>query len=749
MVHSSYHYGSVDKCDLLFRLRIMFWHLKNRIKEETGNDVDLMPSIVNSNQPKPNKEKHSNQGSTTSLESFTIDSSMDDGSSLDMKLADGKILTPKQFKKLESKEDEWRRKLQKKEEELAARLKKADETWKKQFDDLEREMRNELEKKETEKKSLESERYSLQAKILKLEESSKLAAEYKKKICQFQEDMDQLQGFQTQEMAKIKHLLLVKEQELAEKDQALKESTTQVKSLKAEVLRLQNFENQYESIQDEIERMRHGFDLEKTQLTCKLAEKEEDVRHLKDKLVLLEERVNSGPIGEMTVDERVQKLLCERALFERRLEEAHLHLSQIKSSWSGKIESLETQVGRLCRQASEESTEKRQVEMERDHLKAKVTKLEMEYEESKSKWESKANKLEKLKLEKAALEDEIKNLKLKTEEDVLCLKREIKSLTDNVNLIERNLTNKSKENNDKDDLIKELRTQLDTAMREKNYLEVQLTKLEENVNTQKRASEGINQQLKKERREKDEMMMRNAQISQEVELSKQELRKQEMETSELHSKIRELESSLKDKQKDSDSAKSYALELEDKIRKLEIIQKDQESNSTLEQDLKTKILQLESEVLVKNKNLKVMQQRLSELKKTLQRELKVPATAIDPGGPDSELHSIATSFGSSASGALQSSPSQQSTSSPRFRNEETLDEAPDDVNFRYLKHVLIKFLTSRECEAQHLTRAVATLLRFSAEEERLLKETLEWKMSWFGTRPNLGNGQTAKTIPPR
>lgn len=85
-------------------------------------------------------------------------------------------MTPKQFKKLESKEDEWRRKLQKKEEELAARLKKADETWKKQFDDLEREMRNELEKKETEKKSLESERYSLQAKILKLEESSKLAA---------------------------------------------------------------------------------------------------------------------------------------------------------------------------------------------------------------------------------------------------------------------------------------------------------------------------------------------------------------------------------------------------------------------------------------------------------------------------------------------------------------------------------------------------------------------------------------------
>lgn len=51
-------------------------------------------------------------------------------------------------------------------------------------------------------------------------------------------------------------------------------------------------------------------------------------------------------------------------------------------------------------------------------------------------------------------------------------------------------------------------------------------------------------------------------------------------------------------------------------------------------------------------------------------------------------------------------------------------------------------------KALHLTRAVATLLHFSPEEERLLQETLEWKMSWFGTRPNLGFGQTAKAIPP-
>ena len=38
-------------------------------------------------------------------------------------------------------------------------------------------------------------------------------------------------------------------------------------------------------------------------------------------------------------------------------------------------------------------------------------------------------------------------------------------------------------------------------------------------------------------------------------------------------------------------------------------------------------------------------------------------------------------------------------------------------------------------QAQHLTRAVSTLLKLTAEEEKLLKETLEWKMSWYIGEP--------------
>ena len=73
--------------------------------------------------------------------------------------------------------------------------------------------------------------------------------------------------------------------------------------------------------------------------------------------------------------------------------------------------------------------------------------------------------------------------------------------------------------------------------------------------------------------------------------------------------------------------------------------------------------------------------------------------------------------------------------------------AMTEVNFKYLKHVIFKFFTSREYEAQHLTRAIAALLKFTADEEKLLQEHLEWKMSWFGSKPKLGSGQFSLSIP--
>uniref|UniRef100_A0A0B7ATM3 Golgin subfamily A member 1 n=1 Tax=Arion vulgaris TaxID=1028688 RepID=A0A0B7ATM3_9EUPU len=71
-----------------------------------------------------------------------------------------------------------------------------------------------------------------------------------------------------------------------------------------------------------------------------------------------------------------------------------------------------------------------------------------------------------------------------------------------------------------------------------------------------------------------------------------------------------------------------------------------------------------------------------------------------------------------------------------------------DINFIYLKHVVLKFMLSRESEAIQLIKAVSMLLNFTHQEQQLIKDTLEWKMSWFGHRPPTGKGQTSRVVPP-
>lgn len=72
----------------------------------------------------------------------------------------------------------------------------------------------------------------------------------------------------------------------------------------------------------------------------------------------------------------------------------------------------------------------------------------------------------------------------------------------------------------------------------------------------------------------------------------------------------------------------------------------------------------------------------------------------------------------------------------KFQNNIAGPVIMDEVNFRYLKHVILKFLTSQEFEAKHLIKAVSTLLYLTKDEEKLLNDYLNWKNSWFGTKPD-------------
>lgn len=64
-----------------------------------------------------------------------------------------------------------------------------------------------------------------------------------------QEDKNQIENLQTQELTKVKHLVLMKEQELAEKVIALKEATQQLDRIKSEVTRLRGQEELLSDVQ--------------------------------------------------------------------------------------------------------------------------------------------------------------------------------------------------------------------------------------------------------------------------------------------------------------------------------------------------------------------------------------------------------------------------------------------------------------------------------------------------------------------
>uniref|UniRef100_A0A8C3LMN8 Golgin subfamily A member 1 n=1 Tax=Chrysolophus pictus TaxID=9089 RepID=A0A8C3LMN8_CHRPC len=126
--------------------------------------------------------------------------------------------------------------------------------------------------------------------------------------------------------------------------------------------------------------------------------------------------------------------------------------------------------------------------------------------------------------------------------------------------------------------------------------------------------------------------------------------------------------------------------------------------------------ELEQQIVEKNKMIKQLQQRMTELKKTLQKELKIR--------PDSEVPEVREKTNSEVPNAAVT-----------VTNNSDLNDSRE-INFEYLKHVVLKFMSCRESEAFHLIKAVSVLLNFSQEEENMLKETLEYKMSWFGSKPS-------------
>ncbi|KOB79136.1 putative DNA double-strand break repair Rad50 ATPase [Operophtera brumata] len=384
--------------------------------------------------------------------------------------------------------------------------------------------------------------------------------------------------------------------------------------------------------EEELEQSSREWARSRAELTSALAEADARARDLTDQLALVKAALSPESEHHHMQDDEYDRVCRERVVLTRQLQEAKMALADVKTSWSGQIASLETQVARLSRQAGEEGSERRRVEEEKRETEDKLVNMAAELDKTKQNLINSEAKVVRLNCEVHSLAMEVKALR--------------KELTEENRRLIETLDNERT-------LVKILREKVDKSNRLYDEQKAEVNHLNSVVNEMQHDYVDMERKIEKEKREKDEALLRNAHMSQTIEMS-------QCDNQAACMLIKETE----------ETRKSEIAELRGKIEQL----------TESENNLKKSIKDLETDICDKNKKVKSLENRISDMKKTLQRE-------------------------------LQSSKSDLSTAEEQ------------DIKL----------------EARQLTRALAVLLRLSPREEALLRAALPPRTgiaAWF---PSLTN----------
>ncbi|CAI9729331.1 golgin subfamily A member 1-like isoform X2 [Octopus vulgaris] len=674
-----------------------------------------------------------------------------------------------------------------------------------------------------------------------LEEVKKL----KEKFYKQEEENDEFQGLATQELAKIKHLLLIAENELSktqadleEKSQKLDESEKQTNELESQIAYLLEqvesltvesnllkeeckaraqavetltidksaFEKRVieltyavkqksqhvsslESSTAELENnhvtLQRNYDLCKTKMTKTIEEKNDLIVHLEERVSTLEQRLNDHGLSE---NDQIKALQSERDSLEKKLSESRQQLQEVKFTWSDKITHLEGQIEDL--QMKLDDAEKRVSEnwdlatqkdvlheKEREQHELLLEEIKMKHSETEELLLNKIDSLESqvktglmtLEEVKFSADQTIAQMEENEEElsaKQLLLERKIQSLEEERNEIQNKLISRENE-------YSAVLSELQEKTSKLENVETKLEAVEKQLNAALEELQAVNIEASKTKadlqfctEEKDKLLLRNAELFQQLQSLQQSQQVEKMEYEQVLKEKSEIYTALKKEVEDNEVTLD---QYRKQIAKLEAqIQDGAELSSELILT-RNNLRQLEETLNDKNKTLKSQQQKLIDLRKTLQKELKVQALPNDNLPPDNRDSSNTPPLkrknnleqSVNISSSLNKLPHEAYAKSLELNHMRTHSDLPvhatdsfrvkadeKDVNFLYLKHVVLKFMLSRENEALQLIRAVSVLLKFTQDEQQMIRDTLEYKMSWFGSRPSLGRGQTAKIIPP-
>uniref|UniRef100_A0A250Y545 Golgin subfamily A member 1 n=2 Tax=Rodentia TaxID=9989 RepID=A0A250Y545_CASCN len=598
-------------------------------------------------------------------------------------------------------------------------------------------------------------------------------------LFQKRDEIDELEGFQQQELSKVKHMLLKKEECLGKMEQELEARTRELSRTQEELVtssqmssdlsqKLEELRRLYSTLEEqrdhvtaskagaenkitaleqkeqELQAFIQQLSIDLQKVTAETQEKEKLITHLQEKVTSLEKRLEQNLSGE----EHVQELLKEKTVAEQNLEDTRQQLLAVRNSQAKAIDVLETRVKELEQslQASEEL-----LRQNRDVMAAQEAQIQ---------------ELATAKQESSLAQQQVLALEQQCRERTHALEAQLVALEQVRAADQTAAEHGMRELEQENAALKESKTECERSLQHHQF---ELKKLKEEWSQREIVSVAMAQALEEVRKQREEFQQQAAELSATVHKKEQALQEKADTLLQREQEVHQLQKGeLSTRLAAQDRAvcdcwlmprtspatlghDSALLQMHQLQRELEALRSSRTQEAAVQEDLlrlrgqeplvTSKNMQLpateetpngevgamdlgqlqkekqdlEQQLTEKNKIIKQMQQRMLELKKTLQKELKIR--------PDNEIFEVREKPGP-----------EMPNMAPSVTNNADLTDARE-INFEYLKHVVLKFMSCRESEAFHLIKAVSVLLNFSQEEENMLKETLEYKMSWFGSKP--------------
>ncbi|XP_064147510.1 golgin subfamily A member 1 isoform X5 [Loxodonta africana] len=555
-------------------------------------------------------------------------------------------------------------------------------------------------------------------------------------LFQKRDEMDELEGFQQQELSKVKHMLLKKEESLGKMEQELEARTRELSHTQEELMisnqmssdlsqKLEELQRHYSTLEEqrdhvtasktgaenkitaleqkeqELQAFIRQLSIDLQKVTAEAQEKENFITHLQEKVTSLEKRLEQNLSGE----EHVQELLKEKIVAEQNLEDTRQKLSATRNIQATTIGILETRssANEESRCAQQQALTVQQQCTEHIHaLEAQIAALERAQAANKTATEHEMRELEQ---ENAALKESRNECERSLQHHQL----ELKTLKEEWS--QREIVSVAMAQ-----ALEEVRKQREEFQQQAANLTAVIDNKEQSLQEKTEVILQKEQEILQLKEGHDSALLQMHQLQSELEALRS-LRAEEpgapaapedlqrlpgreqgmvLSVSEPHVTLKAMKAPV------------FQLSAAEGTPNGEVGTMDLGQLQKEKQDL-------EQQLIEKNKIIKQMQQRMLELKKTLQKELKIR--------PDNEPFEVREKPGP-----------EMPNLAPSVTNNADLTDARE-INFEYLKHVVLKFMSCRESEAFHLIKAVSVLLNFSQEEENMLKETLEYKMSWFGSKP--------------